>query len=49
MEGHIEIVKLLMSRDDLDINVQDRMVRNEERRWNLSTNNFIFSATMHSI
>jgi len=36
-EGDIEIVKLLMSRDDLNIN---REVRTEEIRWNLSLNNF---------
>jgi len=42
-------MKLLMSRDELNINIQDLWVRNAEMRWNLSTNNFIFRARVHFI
>jgi len=47
--GHIEIVKLLINRDDLDIYTQDYEVRNEEMRWSISPNNFLFRAILHSI
>jgi len=38
-----------MSRDDLNVNATDEDVRNEELRWNLSSNNFLFRPALHSI